>query len=113
MTDNRRRAPLGCLGHAGVEVGPRLLLANLASSHPEWPVRVAAVEALVAVAPGVDAGLWIDPADWKMAVDTIRAASIELCHRARPPHTPDTIEVSASALLFPMTVPAPPAPGRE
>lgn len=29
----------------------RLLLASLASSHPEWPVRIAAVEALVALAP--------------------------------------------------------------
>lgn len=59
---------------------------------------------------GVDAELWTDPADWEAAVDTIRAASIKLHQKARPPRTPGTIRVSASALLFPMTVQANPGP---
>jgi len=54
---------------------------------------------------GVDAELWLDPADWSSTLDVFRAASVELHQRARPPRTPGTIRVSATALLFPMTTP--------
>lgn len=52
---------------------------------------------------GVDAELWVDPADWKATIEALRAASTELHERARPPRTPDTIRVSVTALLFAMT----------
>ena len=55
---------------------------------------------------GVDAELWVDPADWAAAVDAIRAASVTLHDRAQPPRTAGTVRVSVSALLFPMTSPA-------
>ena len=54
---------------------------------------------------GVDAELWLDPADWSSTVDVFRTASVELHQRAHPPRTPGTIRVSVTALLFPMTTP--------
>jgi DNA-binding transcriptional ArsR family regulator len=54
---------------------------------------------------GVDAELWVDPADWAEAVDAMRAASIGLHRRAKPPRAAGTIRVSVSAVLFPMTIP--------
>lgn len=65
---------------------------------------------VVAERLGVDAELWVDPAAWAEAVDVMRAASIALHRRARPPRTAGTIRVSVSAVLFPMTNPAT-APG--
>jgi DNA-binding transcriptional ArsR family regulator len=55
---------------------------------------------------GVDAELWVDPAEWAGAVDAVRAASIGLHRRARAPRAPGTIRVSVSAVLFPMTTTA-------
>ncbi|MGH3259506.1 MAG: ArsR/SmtB family transcription factor [Streptosporangiaceae bacterium] len=52
---------------------------------------------------GVDAELWVDPAQWAEAVDAMRAASIALHRQAKPPRTAGTIRVSVSAVLFPMT----------
>jgi hypothetical protein len=54
---------------------------------------------------GVDAELWVDPTVWASTLDAIRASSIRLHQKARPPGTPGTIRVSVSALLFSMTVP--------
>src|SRR5208283_1987404 len=34
---------------------------------------------------GVDAELWVEPADWQAALDAIRAASPTLHERAKPP----------------------------
>jgi DNA-binding transcriptional ArsR family regulator len=55
---------------------------------------------------GVDAELWVDPAQWAEAVDAMRAASIGLHRQAKPPRTAGTIRVSISAVLFPMTTDA-------
>ena len=52
---------------------------------------------------GVDAELWVSPAEWAEAVDAVRAASIGLHGQAKPPRTAGTIRVSVSAVLFPMT----------
>jgi DNA-binding transcriptional ArsR family regulator len=52
---------------------------------------------------GVDAELWVDPADWARAVDAVRAASIALHRQARPPRAGGAIRVSVSAVLFAMT----------
>ena len=60
---------------------------------------------LGASVPGVNAELWLDPADWSSTLDVFRAASGELHQRARPPRTPGTIRVSVTVLLFPMTTP--------
>jgi DNA-binding transcriptional ArsR family regulator len=51
---------------------------------------------------GVDAELWVDPADWREAVDAIRAASERLHERARAPRSEGTVKVSVSAVLFAM-----------
>ena len=56
---------------------------------------------------GVDAELWVDPAVWASTLDAVRSATLELHQRACPPRTPGTVRVSVSALLFPMTNPAP------
>jgi len=56
---------------------------------------------------GVDAEIWVEPADWQEAVDAIRDASVRLHDRARGPRSPGTIRVSLSAALFQMTTPAP------
>jgi DNA-binding transcriptional ArsR family regulator len=58
---------------------------------------------------GVDAELWVRPADWKTALEAVRAASIELHDRALPLRAPGTVRVSMSALLFTMT--SEPVPG--
>ncbi len=52
---------------------------------------------------GMDAELWVGPAEWAEAVDAVRAASIGLHRQARPPRTAGTIRVSVSAVLFSMT----------
>jgi len=54
---------------------------------------------------GVDAELWVDPGDWAEAVDAIRAATMGLHRRAKPPRAAGTIRVSVSAVMFPMTTP--------
>jgi DNA-binding transcriptional ArsR family regulator len=54
---------------------------------------------------GVDAELWVEPADWREAVDSIRTASLRLHEQARSPRTTGTIRTSMSAALFPMTSP--------
>lgn len=51
---------------------------------------------------GVDAELWVDPADWAETVGAIRAQSERLHERARAPRSPGTIKVSVSAMLFTM-----------
>ena len=51
---------------------------------------------------GVDAELWVDPAEWAEAVDAVRTVSIGLHRQAKPPRTAGTIRVSVSAVLFPM-----------
>ena len=55
---------------------------------------------------GVDAELWVGPAEWAEAIDAMRTASIALHSRAKPPRTAGTIRVSVSAVLFPMTTDA-------
>jgi DNA-binding transcriptional ArsR family regulator len=52
---------------------------------------------------GVDAELWVDPADWQKALDAFKAASLALHERARPPRSAGTVRVSVSALLFTMS----------
>ncbi|MHB1845192.1 MAG: ArsR/SmtB family transcription factor [Deltaproteobacteria bacterium] len=52
---------------------------------------------------GVDAELWVDPADWQRALEAIRAASEQLHRRAQPPGSAGAVRVSVSALLFAMT----------
>ena len=52
---------------------------------------------------GVDAELWVEPAEWAEAVDAVRTVSIALHRQAKPPRTAGTIRVSVSAVLFPMT----------
>ena len=49
-----------------------------------------------------DAELWVEPADWAAAVQSVRTASVRLHEQARPPRTDGTVRVSVSALLFPM-----------
>jgi DNA-binding transcriptional ArsR family regulator len=61
---------------------------------------------------GVDAELWVDPAQWAEAVEAMRTASIGLHRQAKPPRTAGTIRVSVSAVLFPMTDRATAASGR-
>lgn len=39
---------------------------------------------------GVDAELWVEPADWQAALDAIRAASVTLHERAKPPRSTGT-----------------------
>lgn len=51
---------------------------------------------------GVDAELWVDPAQWAAAVDAMRTASVTLHRQAQPPRAAGTIRVSVSAVLFPM-----------
>jgi DNA-binding transcriptional ArsR family regulator len=51
---------------------------------------------------GVDAELWVEPADWQAALDAIRAASVTLHERAKPPRSTGTVRVSVSAVLFAM-----------
>jgi DNA-binding transcriptional ArsR family regulator len=46
--------------------------------------------------------LWVEPADWQAALDAIRAASVTLHERAKPPRTTGTVRVSVSAVLFAM-----------
>jgi DNA-binding transcriptional ArsR family regulator len=57
---------------------------------------------------GVDAELWVEPPDWREAVDAVRAASTRLHDQARRPRAPGTIRVSLSAAMFQMTTPAGP-----
>jgi predicted ArsR family transcriptional regulator len=47
-----------------------------------------------------DAELWVDPAVWEDAVSRISSAIHELHDAARPIRTPDTVRVSATAMLF-------------
>jgi hypothetical protein len=54
---------------------------------------------------GVDADLWVEPADWQAALDAIRAASVMLHERAKPPRTTGTVRVSVSAVLPPKDIP--------
>jgi len=49
---------------------------------------------------GVDAQLWVEPADWQAALDAVRAASVTLHERAKPPRSTGTARVSVSAVLF-------------
>jgi DNA-binding transcriptional ArsR family regulator len=56
---------------------------------------------------GVDAELWVEPSHWQDAVDSVRAAGLRLHEQARGPRTAGTIRTSMSAVLFPMTSPAP------
>lgn len=52
---------------------------------------------------GVDAELlWVESADRQAALDAIRAASVTLHERAKPPRTTGTVRVSVSAVLFAM-----------
>jgi DNA-binding transcriptional ArsR family regulator len=49
-----------------------------------------------------DAELWVDPAEWQAVRDQVRAASDRLHTAARPPHTPGTVRVNATMVLFSM-----------
>ena len=52
---------------------------------------------------GIDAELWVEPADWQTAFEAIKAAGEELHRRALPPRSAGAVRVSVSALLFAMT----------
>ncbi|MDI1462260.1 winged helix-turn-helix domain-containing protein [Catellatospora sp. KI3] len=52
-----------------------------------------------------DAELWVDPDDWREIRDRITAAGDDLHRRARRPHTPGTLHVSATIALFRMEEP--------
>lgn len=54
---------------------------------------------------GVDAELWVEPSDWREAVDAVRAASLRLHERAQRPRAAGTVRVSMSAAMFQMTTP--------
>jgi DNA-binding transcriptional ArsR family regulator len=54
---------------------------------------------------GVDAELWVTPADWQAAVDGVRAASVRLHERAQRPRAAGTLRVSMSAALFQLSTP--------
>lgn len=47
-----------------------------------------------------DAELWVDAVVWEDAVARIRSAIVDLHAGAQPGHTPQTVHVSATALLF-------------
>ena len=47
-----------------------------------------------------DAEVWVEDAVWEEAVTRIAGAIKDLHAAARPPRTPDTVHVSATALLF-------------
>jgi DNA-binding transcriptional ArsR family regulator len=55
---------------------------------------------------GVDAELWVEQSDWQEAVGAVRAASLRLHERARPPQAAGTVRVSMSAAMFQMTTSA-------
>ncbi len=56
-----------------------------------------------------DAELWVDPAEWADIVRRVATAAADLHAAARPPRTPGTVRVSATAVLFQMTGTPPPA----
>ncbi|WP_024874777.1 ArsR/SmtB family transcription factor [Saccharomonospora piscinae] len=50
----------------------------------------------------VDAELWVDEDLWQRALATVKALGQELHDAAKPPRTPGTRHVNATAALFPM-----------
>ncbi len=50
-----------------------------------------------------DAELWVDPADYAVALARVEEASTDLHRAARPPRTPGTVRVAAALALFGMT----------
>lgn len=55
-----------------------------------------------AVGLTIDAELWVRPQDWERARQAVAAATIRLHERARRPHEPGTVRVSATVAMFAM-----------
>lgn len=73
----------------------RLLLARLASGHPEWPVRIAAVEALAALAPNSEFTAKVIGAATHDDVDWVAFTAIKLAGKHRYGETArDLIKIS-------------------
>ncbi|GAB3208214.1 ArsR/SmtB family transcription factor [Marinactinospora thermotolerans] len=60
-----------------------------------------------------DADLWIDPTSWQNLRERVGSLMSELHEAARPPHTPGTVHVSTSLLMFEMDDTPPPPPARD
>lgn len=58
----------------------------------------------------IDAELWVDPEDWEEARAAMAAAGTMLHERARRPHTPGTVHLNTTVVLFPMLDPPPVEP---
>jgi DNA-binding transcriptional ArsR family regulator len=77
------------------------------SEEPRLTVQAAATEMLRRLDAGTarwrafsDSELWVDPQVWEDAVARIASAFTDLEAAARAPHTPGTVHVSATTMLF-------------